>query len=222
MRRKSKKYYMIMPVAVLTVCGMFFFGCAGESDKRESITPIEVSEEQKDTEEKKAEKEKAEEESENQGKESVVYVHVCGQVNVPGVYELPEGSRIYEAVAAAGGMTKQAAGERLNQAAAVEDGQQIYVLSKEEVAKDAESAGGEAGVLDASIPGMPQAEDGKVNLNTATAEELMTLSGIGEAKAEAILRYREEHGGFQKVEELMEVEGIKEGVFHKIKEQVKI
>ena len=221
MRRKSKKYYMIMPVAVLTVCGMFFFGCAGESDKRESITPIEVSEEQKDTEEKKAEKEKAEEESENQGKESVVYVHVCGQVNVPGVYELPEGSRIYEAVAAAGGMTKQAAGERLNQAA-VEDGQQIYVLSKEEAAKDAESAGGEAGVLDASIPGMPQAEDGKVNLNTATAEELMTLSGIGEAKAEAILRYREEHGGFQKVEELMEVEGIKEGVFQKIKEQVKI
>lgn len=217
MRRKSKKYYMIMSVAVLTVCGMFFFGCAGESDKRESITPIEVSEEQKDTEEKKAEKE-----IENQGKESVVYVHVCGQVNVPGVYELPEGSRIYEAVAAAGGMTNQAAGERLNQAAAVEDGQQIYVLSKEEAAKDAESAGGEAGVLDASIPGMPQAEDGKVNLNTATAEELMTLSGIGEAKAEAILRYREEHGGFQKVEELMEVEGIKEGVFHKIKEQVKI
>ncbi len=217
MRRKSKKYYMIMSVAVLTVCGMFFFGCAGESDKRESITPIEVSEEQKDTEEKKAE-----EEIENQGKESVVYVHVCGQVNVPGVYELPEGSRIYEAVAAAGGMTNQAAGERLNQAAAVEDGQQIYVLSKEEAAKDAESAGGEAGVLDASIPGMPQAEDGKVNLNTATAEELMTLSGIGEAKAEAILRYREEHGGFQKVEELMEVEGIKEGVFHKIKEQVKI
>lgn len=216
MRRKSKKYYMIMSVAVLTVCGMFFFGCAGESDKRESITPIEVSEEQKDTEEKKAE------EIENQGKESVVYVHVCGQVNVPGVYELPEGSRIYEAVAAAGGMTNQAAGERLNQAAAVEDGQQIYVLSKEEAAKDAESAGGEAGVLDASIPGMPQAEDGKVNLNTATAEELMTLSGIGEAKAEAILRYREEHGGFQKVEELMEVEGIKEGVFHKIKEQVKI
>lgn len=142
MRRKSKKYYMIMSVAVLTVCGMFFFGCAGESDKRESITPIEVSEEQKDTEEKKAEKEKAEEESENQGKESVVYVHVCGQVNVPGVYELPEGSRIYEAVAAAGGMTNQAAGERLNQAAAVEDGQQIYVLSKEEAAKDAESAGG--------------------------------------------------------------------------------
>lgn len=222
MRRKSKKYYMIMPVVVLTVCGMFFFGCAGESDKRESITPIEVSEEQKDTEEKKAEKEKAEEESENQGKERVVYVHVCGQVNVPGVYELPEGSRIYEAVAAAGGMTNQAAGERLNQAAAVEDGQQIYVLSKEEAAKDAESAGGEAGVLDASIPGMPQAEDGKVNLNTATAEELMTLSGIGEAKAEAILRYREEHGGFQKVEELMEVEGIKEGVFQKIKEQVKI
>lgn len=217
MRRKSKKYDVVMPVAVLLICGMLFVGCAGESDQGESITPVEISEEQKDTQEKKTE-----EKSENQGKGSVVYVHVCGQVNVPGVYELPEGSRIYEAVAAAGGMTEQAAGERLNQAAAVEDGQQIYVLSKEEAARDAESAGGETGVLDASIPGRSQAEDGKVNLNTATSEELMTLSGIGEAKAEAILRYREEHGGFQKIEELMEVEGIKEGVFHKIKEQVKI
>lgn len=222
MRRKDKKYYMVMPVAVLIVCGMFFFGCAEKPDKKESIKPIEVSEDQQDKKEKKAEKKKTEEESENQGKESVVYVHVCGQVNVPGVYELPKGSRIYEAVAAAGGMTDQAAGERLNQAATVEDGQQIYVLSKEEAAKNAKPAGGEAGVLEASIPGMPQAEDGKVDLNTATAEELMTLSGIGEAKAEAILRYREEHGGFQKVEELMEVEGIKEGVFNKIKEQVKI
>lgn len=217
MRRKSKKYYRVMPVVVLAACGMFFFGCAGKMDKKESVKPIEISENQQDTKEKKKE-----EKSENLAKESVVYVHVCGQVNAPGVYELPGGSRIYEAVAAAGGMTDQAAGERLNQAATVEDGQQIYVMSKEEAAGNAEPAGGEAGALDASVPGMPQAEAGKVNLNTATAEQLMTLSGIGEAKAEAILRYREEHGGFQKIEELMEVEGIKEGVFHKIKEQVKI
>lgn len=211
MRRKSKRYNIVMPVAVLSVCGMLFFGCAWKSDQKESIKPLEVSKEQQDTKEKKAE-----EKDDNQEQERVVYVHVCGQVHTPGVYELPEGSRIYEAVAAAGGMTEQAAGERLNQAATVEDGQQIYVLSKEE------AAAGEAGAGEDAILGTSQAEDGKVDLNTATAEELMTLSGIGEAKAKAILRYREEHGGFQKVEELMEVEGIKEGVFQKIKEQVKI
>lgn len=64
--------------------------------------------------------------------------------------------------------------------------------------------------------------DGKIDINTAAKNELMTLSGIGEAKADAIVRYREEHGAFQKIEDLMEVEGIKEGVFQKVKDQIKI
>ena len=64
--------------------------------------------------------------------------------------------------------------------------------------------------------------DGKIDINTAAKNELMTLSGIGEAKADAIVRYREEHGEFQKIEVLMEVEGIKEGVFQKVKDQIKI
>ena len=68
-------------------------------------------------------------------------------------------------------------------------------------------------------------EDGSkiyVDLNRASVEELMTLSGIGQSRAEAIVRYREEHGAFQKIEDLMEVEGIKEGVFQKVKDQIKI
>ena len=64
--------------------------------------------------------------------------------------------------------------------------------------------------------------DGKVDINTAGKDELMTLSGIGEAKADAIIRYRDEHGKFQKIEDLMEVEGIKDGVFQKVKDQIKI
>ena len=67
-----------------------------------------------------------------------------------------------------------------------------------------------------------EAESGLVNLNTASAEELMTLTGVGEAKARAILDYREEHGGFQKPEDLMEIPGIKEGVFQKIKDQITV
>ena len=61
-----------------------------------------------------------------------------------------------------------------------------------------------------------------MNLNIASREELMTLSGIGEAKAASIIAYREEHGGFRQIEELMEVEGIKEGVFNKVRDQIRI
>ena len=65
-------------------------------------------------------------------------------------------------------------------------------------------------------------DDGKVNLNTASKEELLTLNGIGDVRAQAILKYREEHGEFRSVEELMEVEGIKKGTFQKLKDQIKI
>lgn len=135
-------------------------------------------------------------------------VYVCGEVRAPGVYELPEGSRIVDAVEAAGGMTEAASGTWLNLAEPVSDGQKIEVPSETE-ASELEKE-------------QQEAQSGLVNLNTASAEELMTLTGIGESKAEAILSYREEHGGFEKPEELMEIPGIKEGVFEKIRDQVTV
>ena len=135
-------------------------------------------------------------------------VYVCGEVKSPGVYELPEGSRIVDAVEAAGGMTEAASGTWLNLAEPVSDGQKIEVPSEMEAA-ELEKV-------------QQEAQSGLVNLNTASAEELMTLTGIGESKAEAILSYREEHGGFEKPEELMEIPGIKEGVFEKIRDQVTV
>lgn len=163
-----------------------------------------------------------------------VYVHVCGQVASPGVYLLPAGSRLYEAIEAAGGLSENAAGELLNQAAQIEDGQQIYVPSREEAAQlqagQSVSNMGEAG-RNVSAPGVSgqdgagngmASDDGKIDLNRATREQLMTLSGIGEAKADSIIAYREVHGGFRKIEELMEVDGIKEGVFNKVKDQIKV
>lgn len=135
-------------------------------------------------------------------------VYVCGEVKSPGVYELPEGSRIVDAVEAAGGMTEAASGTWLNLAEPVSDGQKIEVPSETE-ASELEKE-------------QQEAQSGLVNLNTASAEELMTLTGIGESKAEAILSYREEHGGFEKPEELMEIPGIKEGVFEKIRDQVTV
>lgn len=140
-----------------------------------------------------------------------IYVHVCGEVRAPGVYELPQGSRVYEAIEAAGGMAEEASPAYLNQAEKLEDGQQIYVPS----AQEAESAA-------AGMQVGPEEDDGKIDLNTASKEELMTLSGIGEVKAEAVIRYREEKGGFTSVEELKEIEGIKDGVFNKVKDQIKV
>lgn len=175
-------------------------------------------------------KEEAAETFQNSG---IIYVHVCGQVAEPGVYALPQGSRLYEAIEAAGGILENGVGEMLNQAEQVGDGQQIYVPSKEEVSQLKEGAytahqglaGGGNAAAQGSSEGWNSASqeaEGKLNLNTASKEQLMTLSGIGERKAESIIAYREEHGGFQKIEELMEVEGIKEGVFNKVRDRISI
>ena len=137
-----------------------------------------------------------------------IYVHVCGEVASPGVYELDGGSRVYEAIKAAGGLTSEAAGEALNQAEILEDGQQIKVLSVKELLEANQSTGRNA--------------DGKININKASKEELMTLSGIGESKADAIIGYRNEKGNFRSIEEIMEIEGIKEGVFKKIEDQITV
>lgn len=149
---------------------------------------------------------------------SGVYVYICGEVAAPGVYELSEYSRIYEAVDAAGGFTENAARESVNLASKVSDGMQITIYNKEEAASlpaGSGSAVGNAGQGGTSGSGL-------VNLNTATKEELMTLKGIGEAKAEDIIRYREKSGGFKKIEDIMKISGIKEAGFQKIKDNITV
>ena len=145
------------------------------------------------------------------------FVYVCGAVNDPGVYEVESDSRVFEAIALAGGVTAEAVPELIDQARVVTDGERIYVPNREE----AENGGTEG--LGTEVTGISDGnEKGKININTAGKDELMELTGIGEAKAESILRYREEHGGFQSIEELMQIEGIKEGVFNKIKDDITI
>ena len=144
----------------------------------------------------------------------MIYVFVCGQVASPGVYELPKGSRICQAIDAAGGMLDTASTDWVNQAETAEDGQKIYVPSTEEAETMPEGQTQETSSAEGT--------DGKVHLNAASREELMTLTGIGEKKADAIIRYRESNGGFQSVDELMQVEGIKEGTYNKIKDSIVI
>lgn len=156
--------------------------------------------------------------SKNAGDETLAscYIHICGEVVSPGVYELEEGSRIFQAIEKAGGFTQKAAKEYLNMAEKIRDGMKIVVLSKEE-AELAKTRG------ELSMGEEPSEEkNARINLNTAKKEELITLRGIGEAKAEDIIRYRESHGGFKKIEDIMKISGIKEAGFEKIKEDIKV
>ena len=143
--------------------------------------------------------------SDEQGTASLIMVHICGMVNMPGVYEVEEGSRVYEVVELAGGFAPGAAESYLNLAETVADGQKLVVPSLEEADGDRYGQAVRAG------------DTGLVNINTADKEELMTLPGIGEAKALAIIAWRTEHGSFQSTEEIMQVSGIKESAYEKIK-----
>ena len=132
-----------------------------------------------------------------------IVVHICGQVKSPGLYRVPAGSRYGDLLGLCGGVTPEADPDSLNLAREAADGERIYVPAKgETVARSAET------------------EDGKIDLNTADAELLMSLPGIGKTKAEAILSYREEHGAFASIEELKQVSGIKDALFSRVKQYI--
>lgn len=205
-RRKCVRVFII-----ITLLGTICISGCGSKEAKDTVKlrEVEAGQNVQKTEKEAQEVQKAQE---TRSAEAEVVVHVCGQVLNPGVYRLKGGSRIYEALEAAGGTLESAADEALNQAETVADGQQIYVPEKGEAASEALQAEGmEAGV----------SADSRVNINTATREELMTLNGIGTSRADSIIRYREERGGFTSIEELKEIEGIKDGIFNKIKDQVK-
>jgi len=136
-----------------------------------------------------------------------IYVHILGQVMRPGLYALPDGARAVDAVAAAGGFTPTADAGGVNLARFVSDGEQIVVPALGEVAPGA-------------APGV--GGDGRVNLNTADAAALDTLPGIGPATAQKILAWREQHGRFESVEDLLDVGGIGEAKLDAIRDLVTV
>ena len=229
-QKKSRRVLPMWIMVFIMITGMMT-GCdrRKKSDTTELI-PIQKEEsDQKNTDSGSSDQKKEQMAEDSEKKEEttagkICYVHICGAVKCPGVYELMPDGRLYEAIQMAGGLTDDAAGEALNQAERIEDGSRIYVPTKDEVRNGtAEPEYVARNAADAETSEDVNTDDtGKVNINTASKEQLMALTGIGEAKAASIIRYREEHGSFQKVEDLMEVEGIKEGVFQKVKDQIKI
>ena len=160
-------------------------------------------------------------------------VHICGAVSAPGVYELPAGSRIIDAVEAGGGFLPEADEACCNLAEEIVDGCQIYIMTKTESCADGQTEK-KAGIQTSPDSDMQTTdrnvrsnsatalENGLVNLNTADVAALMTLPGIGESRAKAIISYREQHGAFAKIEDIMKISGIKQAAFSKIKDKITV
>ena len=211
---------LLMVVCLFCNCGKeeAVFTAGGEGGQESLPDTAEPSKEIENSEEKIPDREsKSPVEASD-----IVVVYVCGQVRSPGVYELEAGERIADAIELAGGMTEEAAADALNLARELTDAQMIRVPSQEEVEKGVFSENTWPGQTEeaSGISGVDN--QGRISLNTATREQLMTLSGIGEAKADAILQYRQEHGSFNSIEEIMNIPGIKQGVFLKIKDQITV
>ena len=163
----------------------------------------------------------------------ILVVHICGAVSAPGVYELPAGSRIIDAVEAGGGFLPEADEACCNLAEEIVDGCQIYIMTKTESCADGQTEK-KAGIQTSPDSDMqttdrnvqsnsaPALENGLVNLNTADVAALMTLPGIGESRAKAIISYREQHGAFAKIEDIMKISGIKQAAFSKIKDKITV
>lgn len=145
------------------------------------------------------------------------YVQILGAVNSPGVYEITEDTRLFMVIQAAGGLRDDASAESVNQAKPLSDGESIYIKTVEEVLKEAEESSNSDGTSEES-----ENNDGRINVNKASLAELMTLPGIGESKAKMIIDYRNEKGDFNSIEDIMNVEGIKEGTFNRIKDSIKV
>ena len=190
---------------------MLLGGCAG---KDEAIVLLSSGEDAAELSTLEAVEQAAELENKSMTPETaevgaqMVYVYVCGAVQDPGVVEVPEGSRAEEALRLAGGMTAEADPFYVNLAETVTDGQKLYFPTAEE-----------AGTLEAAAKA---AEEGLVNINTASAEELCTLPGIGTSRAADIVRYREKNGAFQTKEDIMKVSGIKQNAYDKLCDKITV
>ncbi|MBR1861143.1 MAG: helix-hairpin-helix domain-containing protein [Lachnospiraceae bacterium] len=161
--------------------------------------------------------------SENTGE---IYVYVCGAVKEPGLYILPEGSRINDALTLAGGFAKGADEVYLNLAAPVYDGEQLYfplegenvpeISDKENLNIDTDAGPSGSNGGSAMETGQPSGDGTGINLNTADVALLCSIPGIGEAKAGAIIAYREENGPFTRTEDVMNVSGIGQALYRRI------
>ena len=141
----------------------------------------------------------------------VIYVDISGAVKEPGVYDVKEGTRVFEVIEMAGGLTSEADIDGFNRAEEVFDGQKLTIPEKTDDGSESDSTGSSA-----------VTSSGLININRATAEELDQLPGVGPATAQAIIEYREENGSFRKKEDIKNVSGIGEKTYEKMQDKITV
>lgn len=219
--KDNRLFVGIISVLLVIFCLFLWLTCgAGNSMEAETsytdISALSTSSSQKSSKDLSERPAQSKTEATDTQREQVT-VDVKGAVTKPGVYTLKESSRVTDAIKAAGGMTEDADAKSVNLAASLSDEEVIYVASKDEnVSVVDQSDSGAA----SDKGGKTSQKDGKINLNTATSEELQTISGIGAKRAEDIIAYRESHGGFQSVDDLKNVSGIGDKTLEKIRESI--
>lgn len=200
----------VLIVLVIVAAGIFYCRSSVTDDrKKDTFISSETDGNGNDT--VKEESTEANNESESSTGPKEIVVQICGCVVNPGVFRVHAGTRVYEVVDMAGGTTADADVTAVNQAQSISDGQQIYIPAAGE--DYGESADGN--VTEASDDAK-----GRVNINTADTDMLMSLPGIGQSKADAIIKYRDDNGRYNTIEDIMNVSGIKQAAFDKIKDLI--
>lgn len=237
-KRKMIVFGLIMMLMMSTGCGdSVYMEKTYEADASEPVEGASVSGQEaaenepnaatelSETHETKTEEhevlEETEKNTEKVQEERTLVVYICGAVAVPGVYELPEDARVIQAIEAAGGLLADADTVTVNHARKLEDGEQIRILTKEE-AKEMQDCAVVEEIHGQASDGNGSGETDKVNINLADETTLMTLPGIGQAKAAAIVAYRESNGKFTSITDIMKISGIKESVFSKIEDLITV
>lgn len=217
---------------VLFFAVAFFVFCIRDHNQ---ATQFELAESSKITVEDQQKEGSSEEKKEvgEEAKADVIYVDVGGEVKNPTVYEMASESRVFEAIEKAGGLTPNADTTTLNLAQILQDQDKLIIPTKEDVSAEAtkdSSRTGNTGVITQSsgayiTNGSKTSEstgERQININTATSEELQTLTGVGPSTAEKIITYRQEQGKFEKIEDITKVSGIGEKTFQKFKAKIMV
>lgn len=192
----NKKYTVLVVIGILT---LFFLVVLSGCENNKNSVSLESENETKTRQEIATEAKD-------------LYVYVTGAVKKPGVYAVKQGSRVFEVIEKAGGMTKEAKKDCINQAETVADSQNINIITKKQYKK---LISNEKNQNNDNKTG-----SGKININSADVAELTGLSGIGEAKAKAIIQYRNENGNFTNIEDIKKVSGIGDALFKKISNEI--
>ncbi|PRS15900.1 helix-hairpin-helix domain-containing protein [Bacillus sp. FSL K6-4563] len=201
-----KKYSLYIGAGLMGTIIITFFLLAGNKESTREPSVLKGDQDKQVTLEDKEEK--------TDNESSSIFVEVKGAVKKPGVYTFQSDARVEEAIRRAGGFTSKADTIEINQAAKLEDSMMIYVRKQGEAEREAQIA-----VVDA--PSGNEKSQG-VNVNQADAAELQTINGIGPAKAEAIITYREEHGEFQQIEDLRNISGFGEKTIERLKNELTV